>query len=103
MCMSDSQSKVVKTVQKYTSMDLDEVENTQSRLSSLLISLLSEDHTKKIDASLDEESDDEFDNFESPPPRKSNTIPEGSPVSVTRKSSRSSGSRRRSRSPANVR
>jgi hypothetical protein len=83
-------------------MDLDEVENTQSRLSSLLISLLSEDHTKKIDASLDEESEDEYDEYESPAARKS-TIPEASPVSVTRKSSRSSTGSSRARSPVNVR
>ena len=53
------QSKFIRTVEKYTSMDMDEVEDTQSRLSMLLISLLSEDYTKKIDAALDDEEEEE--------------------------------------------
>jgi hypothetical protein len=42
-------------------MDMDEVDDTQeSHLSMLLIRLLNEDHTKKIDAALDEDSKDEY-------------------------------------------
>jgi hypothetical protein len=55
-----TRAKFIKTVGKYTSMDMDEVDDTQSRLSMLLISLLSEDHTKKIDAALDEDSEVEY-------------------------------------------
>jgi hypothetical protein len=85
-----AQAKFIKTVEKYTGMDMDEVENTQSRLSMLLISLLSEDHTKKIDAALDEESEDEYET------RSKSTIRAQSPVSVARKGRSPTG---RARSP----
>jgi hypothetical protein len=62
---------------------MDEVEDTQSRLSMLLISLLTSDHSKKIDAALDEDSEDEYET------RRKSTIRAQSPVSVGRKGGRS--------------
>lgn len=56
-----AQSKFIRLVERYTDMDLDEVEKTQSRLSMLLISILSEGHTKKIDAAIEAESEEEED------------------------------------------
>jgi hypothetical protein len=74
------QSKFVRAVEKMTSMDMDEVEEIQSRLSTLLISLLSEDYTKQIDQAIEEEDDEE----EVEVGRKSASRA-FSPVSVTRK------------------
>jgi hypothetical protein len=75
-----AQSKFIRTVHKYTSMNLEEVDRTQSRLSTVMLGLLSDDHKKKMDAALDAESDDE----EIKSPRKASTV-EASPVSVARK------------------
>jgi hypothetical protein len=88
------QAKFIRTVEKYTGIDLDEVDNTQSRLSMLLITLLSEDHTKKIDEALDEESDEEV---EYGSPTKSMSRVDESPVSVARRAPR--GSPKATRSP----
>jgi len=78
------QARFIRSVEKYTGIDLDEVNNTQTRLSTLLIGLLSEDQTKKIDQAPDEDSD-----IEEIPRRKSSSRVDRSPVSVARRASRS--------------
>lgn len=71
------QAKFIRTVEKYTSMDLDEVEQTQARMSSLMLNLLSEDHKKAMEKALDKEEEEEW--------AKASARP-SSPVSVARKS-----------------
>jgi hypothetical protein len=79
------QTKFIRKVVSYTSMDMDLLEDTQHRLSMLMINMLTEDYTKKLDVALKEASENEF---ESPPsPRKSSLRgASASPVSVRRKS-----------------
>ena len=89
------QQKFMRTVEKYTSMDMEEVDQTQARLSTLLISVLSESEQKKVDAALDEISDDEEEEEEDYIPRKSRM--DESPQSVIRKTGRSP--KRSARSP----
>jgi hypothetical protein len=78
------QERFVRTVIKYTSMELREIDKTQTRLSNVLIRLLSDEHAKKYGKLVDEDSDEEVDlsDEESDEP----TTPR-SPVSVTRKKS----------------
>jgi hypothetical protein len=73
-----TRAKFIKTAKKYTSMDMDEVEDTQSLLNMLLISFLTENHSKKIDAALDEDSENEYET------RRKSTIRAQSPVFVAR-------------------
>lgn len=53
-------SKFVRTVQKYTSMDLDEVIYAQSKLSTLMMTILSEDHKKAMIKALDKAEEEEW-------------------------------------------
>jgi hypothetical protein len=53
-------SKFVRTVQKYTSMDLDEVIYAQSKLSTLMMTILSEDHKKSMIKALDKAEEEEW-------------------------------------------
>lgn len=71
------QAKFIRTVEKYTSMDLDEVNQTQSRISNLMMNLLSDDHKKAMEKALDKEEEEEW--------AKASVRPPMSPVSVTRK------------------
>lgn len=72
------QGKFVRTVEKYTSMDLEEVEQAQSRLSTLLLSLLSDDNKKAMDKELDKEEEEEWETSKA-------VLRSQSPVSVARK------------------
>lgn len=58
------QEKFIRTVVKHTDIDLEEVERTQSRLSTTLLSLLSDEQKKKVDKALDEESSSEEESSE---------------------------------------
>jgi hypothetical protein len=75
------QERFIRTVIKYTGMDITEVDKTQTRLSTILISLLSEDHTKKYEKLVDEDSDEEVDLSD----EEERRFPPRSPVSVTKK------------------
>lgn len=75
------QAKLTRTVEKYTSMDLDEVNRTQARISNLMLNLLSEDHKKAMEKALDKEEEEEWAKSCLSQPSSS-----GSPISVTRKS-----------------
>ena len=78
------QERFVRTVVKYTSMEIREIDKTQTRLSNVLIRLLSDDHAKRYEKLVDEDSDEEVDlsDEESDEP-----MTPRSPVSVTRKKS----------------
>lgn len=78
------QSKFIRKVVSYTSMDMDLLEDTQHRLSMLMINMLSEEYTKSLDTALLEEARKE--ELESPSKRKVSPRGTASPVSVTRKS-----------------
>lgn len=54
------QAKFVRTVEKYTSMDVEEVEQCQSRMSTLMLNLLSDDHKKAMEKALDKEEEEEW-------------------------------------------
>lgn len=54
------QQKLVRAVEKYTSMDMEEMERTQARLSTLLLSLLSDEHKKAMDKAIDKEEEEEW-------------------------------------------
>ena len=73
------QAKFIRMVEKYTSMDLDEVEQAQSRMSTLMLNLLSEDHKKAMEKALDKEEEEEW---------AKEKIRPGSPVSVARSKGR---------------
>jgi Cyclin, N-terminal domain/Cyclin, C-terminal domain len=53
-------AKFVKTVQKYANLDLEEVNYAQSKLSSLLLNILSEDHKKVMIKALDKAEEEEW-------------------------------------------
>lgn len=53
-------SKFVKTVQKYTSMDLDEVNYAQSKLSTLMMNIMSEEHKRAMIKALDKAEEEEW-------------------------------------------
>lgn len=79
------QAKIIRSIEKYTGLDMDAVEDAQHRLSMIMIGIVNEDVIKKVDASLaalqEEEVDSEEEALKSP--RKMRGV---SPVSVTRKS-----------------
>ena len=83
------QNKLMKTVAKYTSIDMDAVEDTQYRLSMLMIGILGEDDMKKVDkACLEAEDTDEESEDVTPRMvrrRSSSRLGDESPVAVTRK------------------
>lgn len=74
------QAKLIRSVEKYTSMDLEEMERTQARLSTLLLNLLSEDQKKAMDKAIEKEEDEEWEMA------KAKFRSQSSPVSVARKS-----------------
>jgi len=55
------QNRLVWTIIMQTNMDIEEVEKLQIRLSSILLSLLSDTNTKKYSRLLEEDSDEEVD------------------------------------------
>lgn len=55
------QDRLIRTIIIYTSIDVEEVENVQIRLSTILFSLLDDSDTKKYERLLEEDSDDESD------------------------------------------
>lgn len=88
------QERFILTVIKYTSMDIEDVDKTQTRLSNLLVGMLSDDHAKKYEKYVDEDSDEEVDlsdedseTMMSSGSKYNNRTPPRSPVSVTRKTS----------------
>lgn len=54
------QAKFIKSVEKYTSMNMKELDLAQSRMSTLMLSLLSEDRKKAMDKALDKEEEEEW-------------------------------------------
>ena len=98
-------AKFINTVTKYTTIDIDEVEVIQVKLSMIMLNSLSEEEKKKMEDAIDDESDGEY---ETPKRNRSSSrtrrnslgrnrsrSPFSSPSTVNRKS-RNSG---RSRSP----
>ncbi|KAG7336820.1 cyclin-like protein [Nitzschia inconspicua] len=81
------QERFVRTVVKYTSMDIREVDKAQTRLSNMLINLLSEEHAKKYEKLVDEDSDEEVDLSDEEEEDYEEPMRPVSPVSVTRKKS----------------
>eukprot|EP00980_Cylindrotheca_fusiformis_P024233 scaffold11675_cov123-Cylindrotheca_fusiformis.AAC.2 len=53
------QHKFVQTVMKYTTINVDEVEEVQVRLSKIMLALLSDEEKKKMEAAIDEDDSDE--------------------------------------------
>jgi len=53
-------SKFVKTLQKYTNVDLEELNYAQSKLSTLMMNILSEDHKKSMIKALDKAEEEEW-------------------------------------------
>jgi hypothetical protein len=81
------QERFVRTIIKLTSMDIREVDKIQTRLSNLLINLLSDEHAKKYEKMVDEDSDEEIDLSDDEEEDYEEPIRPESPVSVTRKKS----------------
>ena len=82
------QNKLIRTICKYTGIDMDMVEDAQYRLSMLMIGILSEDDVKKVDAAcLEAEDTDDEEQMMSPPTRRksSSRLGDASPVGVSRK------------------
>jgi Cyclin, N-terminal domain/Cyclin, C-terminal domain len=95
------QERFVRTVVTVTGIDMAEVDKTQTRLSNLLIGLLNDEQAKKYEKAVDEDSDEEEvdlsdyekdDSFEDDEETDSEddgeSVEDGSPVSITRKSYR---------------
>ena len=76
------QERFIRTVVKYTSMDIRQVDKIQTRLSNLLINTLSDEHAKKYEKLVDEDSDEEVDLSDEEEGERS--FPPRSPVSVAR-------------------
>lgn len=85
------QERLIRTVVKYTSMNIEDVDKTQTRLSHLIIGLLSDDQAKKYEKYVDEDSDEEVDLSDEESDTMMNSkysrTPPRSPISVTRKTS----------------
>lgn len=62
------QAKFVHTVTKYTSINMEEVDEIQERLSKIMLALLSDEDKKKMEASIEEDEESE-EEYEAPPPR----------------------------------
>jgi hypothetical protein len=52
------QAKFIRSVEKYTSMDLQELDFAQSRMSTLMLNLLSDDRKKAMEKALDKEEEE---------------------------------------------
>jgi hypothetical protein len=76
------QERFIRTVVKYTSMDIRQVDKIQTRLSNLLINTLSDEHAKKYEKLVDEDSDEEVDLSDEEEGERN--FPPRSPVSVAR-------------------
>eukprot|EP00934_Nitzschia_sp_Nitz4_P006681 Nitzschia sp. Nitz4//scaffold14_size191712//50978//51916//NITZ4_001708-RA/size191712-processed-gene-0.304-mRNA-1//-1//CDS//3329536882//6671//frame0 len=74
-----AQAKFIRTVEKYTGIEMDDVEKAQARLSQLVLHLLSEDNKKAMDKALDKQEEEEWES-------EKNNMRAPSPVSVARRS-----------------
>jgi hypothetical protein len=81
------QERFARNVIKFTSMDFREVDKIQTRLSNLLINLLSDEQAKKYEKMVDEDSDEEIDLSEEDEEDYEEPMRPESPVCVARKKS----------------